>query len=130
MVDALPNQREKVRFLYSLVCAGIPYATDQEQFGYEKFCIAEESLHYSHADCEDRTFLLNYLIRTFVGAPTIGLNYPGHVAMAVMLDEEKPSDARFNYKNQTWVFCDPTYIGADVGMMPGVYENETPEVFD
>ncbi len=130
MVDALPNQREKVRFLYALVCAGIPYATDQEQFGFEKFCIAEESLHYSHADCEDRTFLLNYLIRTFVGAPTIGLNYPGHVAMAVMLDEEKPSDARFNYKNQTWVFCDPTYIGADVGMMPGVYENETPEVFD
>ena len=130
MVDALPNQREKVRFLYALVCAGIPYATDHDQFGYEKFCLAEESLNYSHADCEDRTFLLNYLIRTFVGAPTIGLNYPGHVAMAVMLDEVKPSDARFNYKNQTWVFCDPTYIGADVGMMPGVYESETPEVFE
>ena len=129
-VDAFPTQREQVRFLYALVCSGIPYATDQEQFGYEKFCIAEESLQFSHADCEDRTFLLNYLIRTFVGAPTIGLNYPGHVAMAVMLDEVKPTDARFNYKNQTWVFCDPTYIGADVGMMPTVYESETPEVFE
>lgn len=130
LVDAFPAQREKVRFLYALVCGGIPYATDQEQFGYEKFCIAEESLQHSHADCEDRTFLLNYLIRTFVGAPTIGLNYPGHVAMAVMLDEVKPGDARFNYKNQTWVFCDPTYIGADVGMMPGVYEGQTPQVFE
>jgi hypothetical protein len=130
LIDVLPTQRQKVRFLYAMVCAGIPYATDQEQFGYEKFCIAEESLNYSHADCEDRTFLLNYLIRTFVGAPTIGLNYPGHVAMAVMLDDVSLTDARFQYKNQTWVFCDPTYIGADVGMMPGVYENETPEVFE
>jgi len=130
MIDVLPTQREKIRFLYAMVCAGIPYATDQEQFGYEKFCIPEEALHYSHADCEDRTFLLNYLIRTFVGAPTIGLNYPGHVAMAVMLDDVRSTDARFNYKNQTWVFCDPTYIGADVGMMPGVYESQTPEVFE
>ncbi|MFM7727946.1 MAG: hypothetical protein ACKO7B_14690, partial [Flavobacteriales bacterium] len=129
-VDAFPTQREKVRFLYAMVCAGVPYATDQEQFGYEKFCIPEESLHYSHAACEDRTFLLNYLIRTFVGAPTIGLNYPGHVAMAVMLDDVRPSDARFNYKNQMLVFCAPTYIGADVGMMAEVYESQTPEVFE
>ncbi len=130
LVDAMPTQREKLRFLYALVCVGIPYATDQEQFGYEKFCIAEESLHYSHADCEDRTFLLNYLIRTFVGAPTIGLNYPGHVAMAVALDDVHPEDARFNYKNRTYVYCDPTYIGADVGMMPEVYEGQTPKVFE
>lgn len=130
LIDAMPSQRQRVRFLYALVCDGIPYATDNEQFGFEKFCIPEESLQHSHADCEDRTFLLNYLIRTFVGSPTIGLNYPGHVAMAVMLDDVQPSDARFKYKNQTWVFCDPTYIGADVGMMPAVYEDETPEVFE
>ena len=129
-VEAFPTQRQQVRFLYALVCSGIPYATDQEQFGYEKFCVAEESLQFSHADCEDRTFLLNYLIRTFIGAPTIGLNYPGHVAMAVMLDDVHSSDARFNYKNQTWIFCDPTYIGADVGMMPSVYKSATPEVFE
>jgi hypothetical protein len=129
-VDGFPSQRDQIRFLYALVCRGIPYATDQEQFGYEKFCLPEESLGYAKADCEDRTFLLNYLIRTFVGAPTIGLNYPGHVAMAVMLDDVQSSDARFNYKNQTWVFCDPTYIGADVGMMPEVYRGEQPEVFE
>ena len=129
-VDAFPTQRQQVRFLYALVCSGIPYATDQEQFGYEKFCLPEEALGYAMADCEDRTFLLNYLLRTFTSAATIGLNYPGHVAMAVALDEVHPEDARFNYKNRTYVYCDPTYIGADVGMMPGVYESETPEVFE
>ena len=129
-VDGFPTQREQIRFLYALVCSGIPYATDQEQFGYEKFCLPEESLGYAKADCEDRTFLLNYLVRTFTNASTIGLNYPGHVAMAIALDDVHPEDARFNYKNRTYVYCDPTYIGADVGMMPEVYQGEQPEVFE
>jgi hypothetical protein len=129
-VDGFTTQREQVRFLYALVCSGIPYATDQEQFGYEKFCMPEEALGYAMADCEDRTFLLNYLVRTFTSAATIGLNYPGHVAMAVALDDVHPEDARFNYKNRTYVYCDPTYIGADVGMMPEVYRGEQPEVFE
>jgi hypothetical protein len=129
-VDGFPSQREQIRFLYALVCSGIPYATDQEQFGFEKFCLPEESLGYAMADCEDRTFLLNYLVRTFTSAATIGLNYPGHVAMAVAIDDVHPEDARFNYKNRTYVYCDPTYIGADVGMMPEVYRVEQPEVFE
>jgi hypothetical protein len=129
-VDSFPTQREQIRFLYALVCSGIPYATDQEQFGYEKFCMPEEALGYAMADCEDRTFLLNYLVHTFTSAATIGLNYPGHVAMAVALDDVHPEDARFNYKNRTYVYCDPTYIGADVGMMPEVYRGEQPEVFE
>ncbi len=129
-VDAFPTQRQQIRFLYALVCSGIPYATDQEQFGYEKFCLPEESLGYAKADCEDRTFLLNYLVRTFTGASTIGLNYPGHVAMAIALDDVHADDARFMYKNRTYVYCDPTYIGADVGMMPGVYAGQSPEVFE
>jgi hypothetical protein len=129
-VDAFSTQRQQIRFLYALVCSGIPYATDQEQFGYEKFCLPEESLGYAKADCEDRTFLLNYLVRTFTSAANIGLNYPGHVAMAVALDDVHPEDARFKYKNRTYVYCDPTYIGADVGMMPGVYAGQSPEVFE
>lgn len=129
-VDAFPTQRQQIRFLYALVCSGIPYATDQEQFGYEKFCLPEEALGYAYADCEDRTFLLNYLVRTFTSASTIGLNYPGHVAMAVALDDVHAEDAKFKYNNRTYVYCDPTYIGADLGMMPSVYAGQAPEVFE
>lgn len=28
------------------------------------------------------------------------------------------------------VFCDPTYIGANVGVMPSVYESQSPQVFE
>ena len=122
------SEREKVRYLYALVCQSIPYKTDQDQFHYEKFCIPEEVLAYPFADCEDRTFLLNALVTELVGVETIGLNYPGHVSMAVRLKEQKTSDAIIQFNGKEYIYCDPTYIGADVGMMPDSYRGVKPEV--
>lgn len=128
-LSALGSDRERVRFLYALVCQSIPYQTDDEQFQQEKFCLPEEVLAYPFADCEDRTFFLNALIRELIGAETIGLNYPGHVAMAVRLDQKSQSDAIVEFDGVDYIYCDPTYIGADLGMMPEVYRNQRPEVF-
>jgi hypothetical protein len=128
-LSELNGDREKVRYLYGLVCQSIPYQTDQEQFQEEKFCLPEEVLAYPYADCEDRTFLLNALIRELIGLETIGLNYPGHVAMAVRLSQQNQSDAIVEFDGVDYVFCDPTFIGADLGMMPQVYRNQRPEVF-
>ena len=127
-LQACGSEREKVRYLYALVCQSIPYKTDQEQFNYEKFCLPEEVLAYPYADCEDRTFLLNALVTELVGVETIGLNYPGHVAMAVKLKEQKESDAVIVFNGKEYVYCDPTYIGADVGMMPESYRGVKPVV--
>jgi hypothetical protein len=85
-------------------------------------------LAYPFADCEDRTFLLNALVTELVGVETIGLNYPGHVAMAVRLKEQKTSDAIIQFNGKEYIYCDPTYIGADVGMMPDSYRGVKPEV--
>ena len=122
------SEREQVRYLYALVCQSIPYKTDQDQFRYEKFCLPEEVLAYPFADCEDRTFLLNALITELVGVETIGLNYPGHVAMAVRLKEQKNSDAIIQFNGKDYIYCDPTYIGADVGMMPESFRGQKPVV--
>ena len=122
------SEREKVRYLYALVCQSIPYKTDQDQFQHEKFCIPEEVLAYPFADCEDRTFLLNALLTELVGVETIGLNYPGHVAMAVRLKEQKNTDAIIQYNGKDYIYCDPTYIGADVGKMPESYRGVKPVV--
>lgn len=127
-LSALSTEREKVRYLYALVCQSIPYKTDQDQFNHEKFCLPEEVLAYPFADCEDRTFLLNALLTELIGIETIGLNYPGHVAMAVKLKDIHNSDALIQYNGNSYVYCDPTYIGADVGMMPTCYNQQRPEV--
>jgi hypothetical protein len=127
-LESCGSEREKVRYLYALVCQSIPYKTDQDQFQYEKFCIPEEVLAYPFADCEDRTFLLNALVTELVGVETIGLNYPGHVAMAIKLNEVKNSDAIIQFNGKDYVYCDPTYIGADVGKMPESYRGVKPVV--
>ena len=127
-LQACGSEREQVRYLYALVCQSIPYKTDQDQFQYEKFCIPEEVLAYPYADCEDRTFLLNALVTELVGVETIGLNYPGHVSMAVRLKEQKTSDAIIQFNGKEYIYCDPTYIGADVGMMPDSYRGVKPVV--
>ncbi len=130
LMKDLPNDREKVRFLYAMICQGIPYQTDQQQFKKEKFCLPEEVLFYPYADCEDRTFLLNALIREMTHLKTVGLNYPGHVAMAVLLKDIAPQDDLIIVDGVKYVFCDPTYIGADLGMMPGVYKTQSPKLLN
>ena len=95
--------------------------TDQEQFGKEKFCLTEETLHYPFADCEDRTFLLNRLIQTFTNWKTVGIRFPNHLALAVELEPETGMDV-LRYKGRKWVYCDPTYFGADVGRVPAQYQ--------
>jgi len=112
---------DKLRFLHALVLQGIPYQTDQEQFGKEKFCLTEETLDYPFADCEDRSFLLNRLIQTFTTWKTIGVRFPNHLALAVALEPE-PGMEVLKHKGRQWVYCDPTYFGADVGRIPVQYK--------
>ena len=45
---------ERVAFLLKFVHESIPYKTDEEQFGHEKYLFADETLYYPAADCEDR----------------------------------------------------------------------------
>ncbi len=130
LMKGLATDRERVRFLYAMICQGIPYQTDQQQFKREKFCLPEEVLLYPYADCEDRTFLLNALIREMTHLKTVGLNYPGHVAMAVLLNEVDARDDLIIVDGLKYVFCDPTYIGADLGMMPAVYKNQSPKLLN
>ncbi|MFZ9700050.1 MAG: hypothetical protein ACO3AF_03100 [Flavobacteriales bacterium] len=128
-LSRLPRPMDKLRFLHAMVLQGIPYKTDQEQFGKEKFCLTEETLHYPFADCEDRTFLLNRLIQTFTNWKTVGIRFPNHLALAVELEPETGMDV-LRYKGRKWVYCDPTYFGADVGRVPAQYQQSAWEAVE
>jgi len=103
-----------VRLLLHFVQTALPYATDQEQFGEEDYLYPDETLFYPASDCEDRSALLAALVRLLVGLPVVGLDYPGHIALAVALPQEVPGD-RFTWREVVYTVCDPTYIGAALG---------------
>jgi hypothetical protein len=118
--DSLAPELEKrdpsgrVGVLLHFVQTALPYATDQEQFGYEDYLYPDESLFYPACDCEDRAALFAALVRELVGLDVVGLDYPGHIAAAVAFTEDIPGD-RFTYRQVRYTVCDPTYIGAGIG---------------
>lgn len=114
LIDSLP-ERGKVEILLSLLHESFPYKTDEEQFGQEKYFFAEEMLVYPYSDCEDRAVFFSYLVKTLIGLPEVGLNYDGHVSTAVQLSEETEGDY-LEFRGARYWACDPTYLGASVGM--------------
>lgn len=110
---------EAVDFLLTYVQYGFDYATDNDQFGYEKPFFCEENYYYPQNDCEDRSVLFSFLVRHLMHLDVVLIDYPGHIAAAVHFNENVPGTA-IMYNGKRYVICDPTYIGASVGTeMPG-----------
>ena len=54
-------------------------------------------------------------MRKLLGLDVVLLDYPDHIATAVCFSKEVQGDS-FLYNGQRFTVCDPTYIGAPVGM--------------
>ncbi|MFV2055581.1 MAG: hypothetical protein ACC707_03895 [Thiohalomonadales bacterium] len=111
---------EAAELLLRFVQTGFTYQTDKQQFGRENYLFIEETLYYPASDCEDRVVLYAWLVKNLLGLELIGLKYPGHVATAVLFEQEvKGEKIIFNGKKYT--IADPTYINANLGMeMPSL----------
>ncbi len=110
---------EAVSFLLSYLQYGFDYATDEEQFGYEKPFFCEENFYYPYNDCEDRSVLLAFLVRHLLHLDVVLVDYPGHIATAVHFPTDVKGESVM-HDGKRYVICDPTYIGASIGTeMPG-----------
>jgi hypothetical protein len=117
------SELEAVNLLLNFVQTGFAYQTDQEQFGYEKFFFSEEVFYYPYCDCEDRSVLFAYLVKSLLGLEVVGLKYEGHIATAVKFNGSVNGDF-ISYNGDRYVVSDPTYIMAPVGLTMPRYANE------
>lgn len=109
------SKRKAAAMLLDFVQSAFAYATDQEQFGYERPLFGDESFHYPKNDCEDRSILYAILVRDLLGLDVVLVHWPGHLGTAVRFGDEGEGDY-FTVRGQRYTVCDPTYIGADIGM--------------
>jgi hypothetical protein len=121
------NEVDAANFLLHFVQYATEYKIDEEQFKREKPFFPEESLHYKYSDCEDRAVLFSYLVRNLLGLEVIGIDYPDHIATAVcFIDDVKGRYIEQNGKR--YIVCDPTYLGAGVGICMPEYINSNADV--
>ena len=111
------TQEAAVNHLLHFVQYAFQYNTDEEQFGYEKWFFAEETIASSHSDCEDRSILFAQLVRHLLKMPVVFVYYPGrHLATAVRFSNPDTKGDYITVDGAKYLLCDPTYIGADLGM--------------
>lgn len=108
------SQTEAANILIDFIQSGFDYATDQQQFGFEKPFFVEEVFYYPLCDCEDRSIFYQYIVKKLLGLDVVLLSYPGHLATAVRFTEPVNGDYVM-VGNQKYTVCDPTYIGAPIG---------------
>lgn len=116
------SQYDAVHTLMKFMHNDFEYATDQDQFGYEKPFFCEENFMYPYNDCEDRSVLFSFLIRHILGMDVVLLHYPGHIMTAVAFDEEI-TGAYLVHEGKRFFVCDPTYLGSRPGMIHPDYRN-------
>ena len=109
------SQIDAANMLLNFVQTCFRYATDGDQFGYERPLYADESFYYPANDCEDRSILYSILVRELLGLDVVLLEFPQHLATAVKFKTKVDGDY-LDLDDGRYIVCDPTYIGAPVGM--------------
>ena len=121
------TKAEAADILINFVQTGFEYATDQVQFGYERPLFPDESFFYPYCDCEDRSILYSCLVRELLGLEVVLLDYPEHIATAVKFPNYSDGDY-LKIGEDIYMICDPTYIGASIGMCMPNYKTVSPKV--
>lgn len=107
---------ESVNILLSFMQQAFGYITDKYAYGVEKYFFADELLHYPFSDCEDRSVLFAYLVKTLLNKEVLALGFPGHMATAINLNDDIEG-TYLSYNNKTFIVADPTFYGAPVGIL-------------
>ena len=121
------NEHDAVNKLLNWVQTAFVYEYDDKVWGHDRAFFAEETLFYPYCDCEDRAILFTRLVRDFFGLKCIFIYSPGHLASAVCFNQQVTGDY-ISLKENRFVICDPTYIGAPVGLSMPNMDNQSANV--
>lgn len=118
---------QAVNQILNWVQTAFQYEYDDKVWGHDCAFFAEETLYYPYCDCEDRAILFTRLVRDLLGLKCILVYYPGHLASAVCLKQQVNGDY-ISLDGDVYTICDPTYIGAPVGITMPEMDNRSAKV--
>jgi hypothetical protein len=111
------SQEEAVNLLLHFTQKAFSYKTDQNNYGFEKWNFAEETLVSQYSDCDDRAIFFVRAVINILQMKAVLVHYPGrHLAAAVHFDNPQFTGTHFVHDGVKYFICDPTYINAGAGM--------------
>ncbi len=119
-----------VNRILNWVQTGFEYEYDDKVWGNDRAFFPEESLFYPYCDCEDRSILLTRIVRDILGLRCMLVFYPGHLAAAIEIPDEKIVGDYIEYKGTHFFIADGTIIGygAPVGQTMRGMNNQTAKI--
>ncbi|MCL2040805.1 MAG: hypothetical protein FWG84_02030 [Bacteroidales bacterium] len=109
------SKTEAADILLTFLQFAFDYQTDDKQFGYERPFFADENFFYPYNNCKDRAIMYCILVKELLGLEVVLLHYPNHLSTAVCFPENVDGDYLI-VDGKKFIVCDPTYIGARIGM--------------
>lgn len=121
------SEAQAVGQILNWVQTAFQYEYDDKVWGHDRAFFAEETLYYPYCDCEDRAILFTRLVRDLLGLKCILVYYPGHLASAVCFKQQVNGDYIL-LDGDIYTICDPTYIGAPIGVTMPEMDNQSAKV--
>jgi len=109
------TKTEAANMLIDFCQMAFDYKTCAEQFGYERQFFPDENFFFPYNNCKHRATLYALLVKDLLKLEVVLLRYPGHLATAVYFPENVVGDF-LTIDGKKFIVCDPTYIGARIGM--------------
>lgn len=109
------TQCEAANALLHFVQYVFGYEEDSESHGHEKAYFIEENFYYDYNDCEDRSILYAFLVRSLLGLDVQILQYPGHECTGVRFTDCLTYGNGYYIDGNYYLICDPSYVGATIG---------------
>lgn len=114
---------ETINFLLALMHQSFEYKLDQKHFKEERNLFAEEFLHYSYSDCEDRSIFFAHLVHYLTTYSIVGVEYKNHIAVAVAINE-KLNGTYYKLDKEKYYIADPSFIGGKFGDVMPEYKRQ------
>ena len=123
------TQCEAANALLHFVQHVFNYENDLESHGREKVYFIEENFYYDKNDCDDRSVLYAFLVRSLLDLDVQIVEYPGHECTAVHFTDCITYGSGYYVDGEFYLICDPSYVGAPIGRCMPKYRTIQPQVY-
>ncbi len=105
------------------------YKSDNDSYGHEKIYFIEENFYYDNNDCEDRSILYAFLVRSLLGLDVQIVQYPDHECTGVRFTDCMTYGNGYYVDGNFYLICDPSYVGASIGKCMPEFRAVEPRIY-